>query len=194
MDRLGHFFLPRSRLTGDENGGFAPGHLPNDGEHLLHLFALADDVRFLAFQGLESLQLPRLPLVVEGSHDPHLELRQLEGLLDIVVGSEPHGLHRRLDRAIGGHHQDLDVLIHLLRLSQHLEPIRFGHPHVGDDQVEVLLIEPADCLAPVGGGLGIVAMVAEQSLQILPQGFLVLDDQEALHFPSPCSGSGIQGP
>jgi hypothetical protein len=187
VQRFRDLLFSRPGLSGDQNGRFAPGHFLNDHQDLLHLRTFGDELTRFAFYRLQDLQLPCLPLVIEGPHDFHLELVELERLLNVVIGPEAHRLDRRFDRSVGRHDHDDSIFVSLLRLPEDLQPIRLRHLHVGDHQVEVLLVQPANRLAAIGRRFHVVTVLAEHRLEVFSRNPLVLDDEKTFHRLTPDS-------
>src|SRR3989440_2612101 len=65
----------------------------------------------------------------------------LEGLGEVVERADLERLHRRGDRRVARHHDDLDRLVVTLDLFEELEAVHVGHADVGDDCVEHVAAE-----------------------------------------------------
>ena len=106
--------------------------------------ALADDV-LEAVLGLELLSevevLVAQALALEAVPDDQVDLVELEGLGDVVVGAELHRLDGRLRGGHRRHHDDRGVGREVPGGAQHLQPVDLRHAQVGDDGVEGV---PAD--------------------------------------------------
>ncbi len=76
----------------------------------------------------------------------------VEGLDDIVFGSQPESLHRRLLRPMEGHQDYRDVGLGLFQRGQHFQPHHLGHPLIHDDQVGFLVQRPLQPGLTVFGG------------------------------------------
>ena len=64
-----------------------------------------------------------------------LQLLDVEGLGEVVVGPELHGGHRRLRGAVGGHDDDHGLRRGRLHVAQDLDAVPVGQTDVGDDHV-----------------------------------------------------------
>ena len=66
------------------------------------------------------------------------------------------------------------------RLAEQRHPVDLGHLQVGDDQVDVVLLEQREPLLAVLGGQDLVAVARELRGEDLPQVRLVVDDEDLL--------------
>ena len=109
VDGAGHQLLARAAFPLDQDGQIGIGDLPDALEHLADGGALADHFRELAGGGQPLAEQPVLleqAVVLESlAHlvPEHLEVNRFG---QIIVGTEPHRFDGRLDRAVGGDHQD----------------------------------------------------------------------------------------
>ena len=110
------------------------------------------------------------------------ELVEVDGLGDIVDGPCLHGLHGRLDRPVGGHHDDVDLGVELLHLLEDLETVHAGHLVVHEEQVEIGRTDFREGLF-AGVCLGHrVAFLAQEVPEHLPLDLPVFNDQYAEFF------------
>src|SRR5512134_1105917 len=74
--------------------------------------------------------------------DEAVELRRLEGLLDVAAGAHLEAADRVLFLALGGDDDDRDVLVggFLLHALQELEAVHHRHVDVEEDEVDPLLL------------------------------------------------------
>ena len=108
-------------------------------EHTLHGRALAEDLAVgarglapeVAHLGGEAVLLENLP-----HREGHLS--EVEGLGQVGLGPEAGRLDRALDRAVGGQHDDGDVVILLPDGAEHVHSTHLRHLHVGEDEVRAV--------------------------------------------------------
>ena len=120
-------------------------------------------------------ELPRLEGVAQG----HAEVLEVDGLGDVVVGAEPHRLHRRADIGVGGHDDHLDVGMALLDLAEHLDPVRVGQLEIQQEEVGALLPDGRHGSRAVLRGLDVVAELLERLLEGPANQALVVNDQHS---------------
>ena len=120
-------------------------------------------------------------LVLEGAAHDHEQFVDLEGLLEVVEGPEPHGLDRALDRGVGRHHHDLGPLAFGQRRGQfteHLEAGLLRHAVVHDEHVEAPLRQQALRLGGARRRHHVVIRVAQRPAQGPDDLLLVVDEQD----------------
>jgi hypothetical protein len=99
-------------------------------------------------------------------------------LLDEVGGAGLDGLHGVLHRAVGGDHDDGELLVAVANLGEDLEPVHVGQGEVEQNEVEGLRGEGGESVgAALGAGDG-VALELEQRLQRFADRGFVVDDQD----------------
>jgi len=162
-------------------------------EDLLDGGAFTIEARFrraaaLLFLEAGDLQLEAMGFERLGHHQ--LELVQLEGLEQIVVGARFQRLHRGTGVGQGGDHDHQQLRLQLTDARQHLQPAFAGQLDVEQNQVDQPLLEPRQRLLPARCGLDKIAL----SLHHIGDGFaeilIILDDENArLHLLSPSVGS-----
>ena len=114
--------------------------------------------------------------------DAQLELVEIQGLLDEIVGAPPHRPDRRLDRAVGGHHQHAGPRVALPRSGQHRDAVGPRQSQVGEDHVVGIDARVAN---PLHGGvarrqiLDVAPGLAQREDDAAPQRVVVLDDEDA---------------
>ena len=119
------------------------------------------------------------------AHD-QADLVVVEGLRDVVLRPELHGLDRDLLAAVRGDHHDRRLGLPLLREAHHIEARRaLAEREVGQHEVERA---PPELRQGVGAALALghlVALAAEQSAERQADARFVLDDQDArrAHWP-----------
>ena len=107
VQRVSHYFLAGTRFALDKNGGTSRGDLLNEFRHRLHGRGFADEpielVGLLDLAG--ELAVFRLQAAAaQGAFEQHLHLVKVEWLGHKEPSPAPHGLHSRVHRAVGGHH------------------------------------------------------------------------------------------
>jgi hypothetical protein len=131
---------------------------------------------------LETLFLDRLL-------EHRLELAELAGLHQEIVGTLLHCPRRLFDRAIGGEQDDLGGGRALLDFGQQIQPIAVGQAHVEHDDVEVLPLQQAPGLPQRARRLHRVAGVRQFLADALAKEVLVVHQQQAdvshRHLPGP---------
>ena len=182
VDGARHQLLAGAALARDHGGGGAVRDLADGVEDLDDLRALADDV-LEAVLGLELLSevqvLVAQPLALEPVLDDQVDLVELEGLGDVVVGAELHRLHRRLGGGDGGDDDHGRVGRQVPGGPEHLHAVHLWHAQVGDDGVEGVPPDRLDGGLPAVGGRHVVARSLERDGEELPHALLVVYDQHS---------------
>jgi len=122
-----------------------------------------------------------------------------EGLLEVVVGAQPHGLHCRVHGAEGGHHHDFLLRPIPAKPTQERQPVLAGHTQVRHHHVEVAVLEQGVRLQGVAGDPDLIP----GSLQFLGHHLtfdgLVIDNEESpfvrfhLRLPLPWAVGAVGG-
>jgi hypothetical protein len=76
---------------------------------------------------------------------------------DVVIGSQPHGLHRAVDRALRRHHNHRHCLSLFRQPLQQLDASHARHLEVGDHDGRIPLRRFVEPIGAILGGLGAVA-------------------------------------
>jgi hypothetical protein len=79
---------------------------------------------------------------VDGAVQHQQKLLGAERLVDVVERPQLHRLHRRVDGAEGGHHDELRVGLQRRRHGEHVHPVDAGEVQVQQHQVEELAPQP----------------------------------------------------
>src|SRR5205085_4191222 len=160
---------------------------------LAHRLAVADDLGAHVEARLQIGVLALEAAVLERAGDTHQCLFEREGLLDEVVRAQPRGLHRRLDRAVAGDHDDRRLRTHAPELGQGLEAIHPGHPDVEEDDVGRLVGDEAHGRFAGAGRAHAIALVLQHRAQRALNGRLVVDDEDVLARHAQAStGAGVR--
>jgi hypothetical protein len=96
-----------------------------------------------------------------------------------MKGPLAHGRHRRLQGGEGGDQDDLHVRVAGLAAAQDLQAIHLVHLEVGEHQVVRVAVEQAQGLGATLGGGDLVALAAEDVVQITQSDLFVVNDQDA---------------
>ena len=147
MDGLGEELLARAALPEQEHRRRARCDLPHGLEYGEDLGALADQVVEIVFVReaiTQDLGLLEETLLLEDLLQDHLQLVDVDGLPQVVLGPHLHGPHRGLDRAVGGHEEHHRLGPDLLDLGQQLDAVHAGHAEVGEHDVGVGLLEQGE--------------------------------------------------
>ncbi len=107
-------------------------------KNLLHRSAAADHTQFVVL--LLQLRpygnsLPRIPRRLQRIGHQLLEPRNIEGLEQVIVGAQLHGLDGRLRGAVGGHEDDRKLRIELADPPQGFQAVEPGHANIAEHQV-----------------------------------------------------------
>jgi hypothetical protein len=105
-------------------------------------------------------------------------------LLDEVPGAPPHGFHREVDRAPGGHDDDRQRLVRRVDAGEQVEPLFAGGGvarviQVDQDGVVVALLERPERGGRRVDGVGLVALALHEQAQRLEDVALVVGDQNS---------------
>ena len=183
MDRLGEERLARAALARQEHRRPGFGQPADGREELLHLGALADHVAERVAEldlAPQALVLPAEPPLLQGLAHHQLQLVDLEGLDQVVVGAFLQGLDRGLGGGEGGDDHHRHRLAELLEAPQHLEPVHAGHLEVDEGEVGGRLGHGLERLGAGRRGDHLEAVPAERDRQELAEALVVVDDEDAL--------------
>ena len=163
-------------------------------EHRLHPGAGGHDVaeREPLLVAPDRAAVRRLELLeLDGPADHQEQLGRLERLHQVVLRAEAHGLHRRLDGAVGGHDHHRQVGMLGLDLPDQLDPVHAGQAAIGQDQIHVLGLDGLEGLLSALDRQDLVALQLECAEQRPQEYLVVLDQQEpSLHGVPPARGCG----
>src|SRR2546430_9476879 len=195
VNRARHELLAGTGLAGQQHGAAGGADAPDEVVNRLHRSRVAD-------HALERrCRLHPLPQVaVLGAVLPHLESlpdRQLDDLeverLEYVIeGAELHRVHGRLHSAVRReqHHRHLGV--DLAYTGKQLETRHARHLEIGEDQVELLGLEPLERLFATLGAHRLDPHALEQDLQHAAHLPLVVDHQHLRHRGPRATGSSTR--
>lgn len=129
------------------------GQLANELEHLLHRLAAADDAQFIILRLQQRLirnHLFHVPRRAQGVRNDFLQLGNVEGLQQVIVGPELHRLDRSLRRAVGGHQNDEQLGVGFPDPPQRLQAAHATHAHVHQHKVRLYLGEKPQSFLTAG--------------------------------------------
>jgi hypothetical protein len=109
-----------------------------------------------------------------------LQLVQLEGLGQVVVGTGVEAGHPVGGLHPGGEHEDRCPVAVGTQDTTDAEPVDAGHHHVDDERVERLAAGPGQRGHPVHDHVDVVSLEFERAGQGLPDRPVVVDDQNAV--------------
>ena len=164
VDRSGDERLAGAALAGDQDGGLGVGHALDHVEDPQHAVVVADDVLQAESHvelGLEIAVLFEDLALVEGPLDGHLQLFVDQGLGEEIEGPGADGLDGGLDGAVAGDHDDGGGRVMLPAMGEDVEPVTVAEADVGQDHVVRLAAQGGEGLGAAGGGLHLVALLAE---------------------------------
>ena len=181
MDRIGHHLLAGTAFARYQHRGAAGRHLLDHLEHPVHGGAVAQQAagRLLALQlaaqgavGQGELPFGQGALYQQG------QPLQIDRLLQEVVGTVAHRLHRDLHRRVPGEDDHPHRRMALDDLLEKLVPGQARHAQIGDDQVDLLGGQHAQRLCPVRRRGHRVAVQLQRPAQPLADVPFVVGDQD----------------
>ena len=98
-------------------------------------------------------------------------------LIQVVTGSQPQRLARRLERLVGSEHDHFDRRIYPLQLLQNVDSRHSRHPDIQDGSVDLMIARQLHGLGAIVGHQNLI-LVLKNKANGLPRAFLVIDDQE----------------
>ena len=182
VEGVGNQLLSRAALAGNQHRCLGIGSLPHHLEDPLHLGALADDglkgglgIQLLLQGGVADFQLPpcQRPLHNQG------EAVKAQGLGEKVVGSVPHGVHRCVDAAVAGQHNDRNAGTLPPHSCQHLLTGNPRHTQIRNHQVNVTLLNLSQALTAIGCQTNGISLQLQGGGQTFPNIFLVVNNQDS---------------
>ena len=178
--------LADAALTGDQHVAGRPRGQRDLLAHGADRVALADECAaggsLLQRTGHEPILPDRLAVVEQAPH-PLLEVLDLEGLLEEVAGTAPKRADRGLERGVRGHHDDRRTRVEQARPLEHFEPVHAGHDDVGENYVEVLLLDAGQCLFPAPSRRDLVPFGREREGQNLLDRLFIVHDKDRCGHP-----------
>ncbi len=198
VDGPGENLLAGAALAGEQHRGLELCRALDELQHLDHDVRGGDD-RPLSDDALDvppqqrvlAAQAFALPGLAQGQQ----RLGGREGLREVVVGAPLHGFDGEIRAAMGRHQDQGGAGQPARQLRQKLEPIDARHPQVAEHRVHRALLEQGERRGPVRGRQHLVLLGRQDERQALPQGLVVVHDQDTerhrkpyrLTHPRPCS-------
>ena len=116
-----------------------------------------------------------------------LELGQIEGLGEVVVGAEVEALDALVEGVVGGEHQHRHARAAVAQPAQHFEAAELGQPQVEDHHVVGLGRQHVVGFAPVVHAIHGVIGLAQGPGEAVGQHRVVFNDEDAHYFSFPQS-------
>ena len=182
VDGAGHQLLAGAALAEHQHRGLRRRHPLDHPHHLVHLGAAGDEAaegpgpgRVGPERDVVAQELALLGRLA----DQHLQLLDLGGLGQVVVGSELHRLDGRGHFLEARHDDHLGMLGDLLQLAQDLDAFLLRHLHVQDHHVVGILAHAPQRGLAVADALGLQAPPAQLAHDEITQVVLVVGHQHA---------------
>ena len=180
VDGLGDQLLACAGLALNENGRAGGGEVAQPVDDLVHLRAVADhplEAKFfvkLTFQLPVGLGQPQAlgRLVHHGA-----KLTHVERLGEVIGSALLDRLHGRLDIAVAGDDHDLGAGIGLLGLAKNGQAVHVRHAQIGEDDVEIVLVDPGRPRLAAGDDGALVADALQALGHRLGVRLFIIDDE-----------------
>ena len=177
----GDEFLPRPAFASDEDRRVAGSDLADRLEDFLHWLGTADDA-FLIIGWVDERASGfagggQVATGAECAVDQCDELSLIEGLHDVVVGTELHRLDRGLGRAECGHENHHRLRLRATEHLQSLDASDPAHAVVEEDDIWLLALGEGDAGFATVGFNHRVPLASEGSLKRVAQVLVVIDDE-----------------
>ncbi len=180
VNGAGDHFFAGAAFAGQQDGGVAFTHRIHRLQHSAKRRAFPDQAIELGM----FIELGTQPCVV--AHDVaklqslghgDVQLVDIEGLGNVVVGAVTHGLHGIFHGAVGRHHDHRQLRVAHLDLGQQLRAVHAGHAPVADHQVDVLLLQHLERMQAIAGDKHLDMVLAQGRRQQIAELGLVVDHQ-----------------
>jgi hypothetical protein len=195
VDRPGDQILAGPGFAGDENGAARRRDLANQIVDALHggraALDLFDPGRLLGDLA-EITILPLVPRQLERSPDQAFENVDVEGLAQVVDGSELHCLDGGLDRSVGRQHDHGHAFVELAQLAHELDSVDPRHLQIREHQRGGFRPKRGECLLRIFECPRFEPQPLDQDLQDPPGAAVVVDDDHPFHESSPSQGRSMR--
>ena len=164
MDRPGDERLAGAALAGNQHGGLGVGHALDHVVDPQHAVVVADDVLQAETHvelGLEVAVLFQDLALVESPLDGQLQLFVDQRLGEEIEGPRADRLDRRLDRPVAGNQDHGRGGMVPAAMGEDVEAVAVAQADVGQDHVVGLAGEGREGFGPAGGGIDLIALLAE---------------------------------
>ena len=145
MNGAGHQFFSRTALAGDQHRGASIFQARDHAEDVLDFRRGADyavELRFRVDAVAQELVLfHQLDFFRHATEEEPQFLEWREGLADVVVGAQLHGLHGSFNGAVASHDRDFGAGQQFLYFFQKLQTGHLRHHHIGENHVGRLFFE-----------------------------------------------------
>ncbi|MNH06669.1 hypothetical protein D3C79_660450 [compost metagenome] len=121
-------------------------------------------------------------LAAQHGLDPGHQLVRVERLAQVIVGAQLQALDTAELVALGGEHDDRDLVVLLAQALARRQAILAGQHQVEHHQVEHLTLQQAVHLLGVGHRTGTVALAGEETFQQAAKPRIVVDDENLVTF------------
>ena len=121
--------------------------------------------------------------VLERLRDHELQLVHLEGLQNVIVSTHLHRLDRVFGGGEGGDYNHLGRGVNRLHFLEDIHARAAAEPQIRDDEIELILTHALQGTGIVGLHGHLIALLAQQDLEKLAHGALVVDDEDGGHSP-----------
>jgi hypothetical protein len=190
VDVAGQDLLAGAALAGDEDGGVGGGDGLGEADDLEEGAVLPDGPALARGVAALDLLLEGHVLVLElaglgGAAAEGDEVVVGEGFLEVVEGAAVDGLDGGLEGGLGGHEDDGDLGVPIPDGGQDVHAGDAGHADVGDDDVRRPSSQRLQGLFPLVRDRHLEPLAAEEDLQGVEDGGLVVDDQDSLWLMAP---------
>ena len=176
----GKKLLAGTRFACDQYIAVSGSDLTRHVQQLLHFTILGDD----AHLALETLDLFAQGAVLPAQANFFHRLRhhfahlvESKGLGNIVEGALLHRVHCRFEGGITCDEDDLGVGTVSPAFFQDLQAVHFLHAQVGEDDVELLLVQVGQRVGAALGGGDLVAFLLHHVFEVLHGDLFVVHDQ-----------------
>ena len=189
VDHLGDVFFSSPALAGNQDGGGAAGrNLLDAFAHVAEQRAVSDeDFRRRRFGiGTKDLIVSDELTVLDGAVDDHQNFFALEGLLNIIEGTETHGLHGSANGGERRHEDDRNIRRLRADFLQQFDAVHLRHLEISDHTSRTMLAHKAGSFRRVAGCDRLMPGAGHRQRKRIPHHFLGIHDQNGRH-PG-CSG------
>jgi hypothetical protein len=181
MERSREQLLAGAALSFEQDGGVRVRRALQRREDFAEREILTDDLRGAAPDGellLEQQVLRHDAALLERARHQQRQMIGIDGLGEEVHRPFLHGADRVLDAPVGGHDDDGDVGVDVLRGAQHAEAVAFGQAQIGQDDRRLRLVQQPNGLGLIAGFEDGVLLALQRMPEHRPQRVLVLDDED----------------
>ncbi len=114
--------------------------------------------------------------------DDQLDLVDLEGFRNIIIGAKLHGFDGRFRGREGSDHDHDRFRRYVLDLLEHCDAVDIRHLHVAYHQVEYLRLHPRNCVLPALGNRDVIACFLQHDGQEIPHALFIINNKYFIHY------------